>query len=130
MIKIYVPIFIGISLLSCASPEEAIQKQACDLVKDHAKIAMTFRQNMDINESNDPLYRELGVLAYSSSKTAKVLKENDNTVLNNYIINMIYSSYDVPLYINKNDQKQAIKTFIKEQEDLCYKSLRFKTKKQ
>ena len=122
ILKLYVFILFGIILLGCDSPEEKLLKQTCDLVKEHAEIAITFRQDINIDKDNDLLHRELAVLAYSTSEASKVIRES-NPVLDNYLINMIKSAYDVPIYINADDKEQAIRTFIKEQEKLCYKSI-------
>lgn len=121
-LKLYVLLLIGITLLGCDSPEDKLLKQSCDLVKAHAETAITFRQNMSIDEDNNPLYKELALLAYPSSEASKNLRES-LPALDNYIIKMIHSTMNVPIYNNKIDKEQAIRTFINNQEKLCYKSI-------
>ena len=104
----------GLVLFGCATPQEKLLKQTCDLVKQHAEIAMTSRQNNNID-------RVIGVLAYKASEASKILHESQ-PVLDNYIANMVDSAYDIPAYNNLDDKEQAIRSFTKEQEQMCYKS--------
>lgn len=107
-------IILGITLFGCDSPEEKLLKQTCDLIKQHAEIAMQSRQNNNLD-------RNLGVMAYLGSDTFKILREGQ-PIVNDYIIKMIDSAYDIPVYSNLNDKEQAVRTFAKEQEKMCYKS--------
>ena len=55
-------------------------------------------------------------------------KTDGNNIINSQLAEVLEASFNVPIYSKLNDKEQAIKTFTKEQEQLCYASIKI-TKK-
>jgi hypothetical protein len=108
----------------CESKEEKILTQACNLVKDYAEKTMKMRQESNVaSREEDELSKQL-LLAYVESKN----KADGNNIMTSQLAEVLEASFNVPIYSKLDDKEQAIKTFTKEQEQLCYDSIKI-TKK-
>ena len=104
----------------CESKEEKILTQACNLVKDYAEKTMKMRQESNVaSREEDELSKQL-LLAYVESKN----KADGNNIMTSQLAEVLEASFNVPIYSKLDDKEQAIKTFTKEQEQLCYDSIK------
>ena len=104
----------------CESKEEKIRTQACNLVKDYAEKTMKMRQESNaVSREKDELSKQL-LLAYVESKN----KADGNNIMTSQLAEVLEASFNVPIYSKLDDKEQAIKTFTKEQEQLCYESIK------
>jgi hypothetical protein len=113
-----------LAISGCESKEERILTQACNIVKDYAEKTMKMRQESNAaSREEDELLKQL-LLAYVESKN----KADGNNIMTSQLAEVLEASFNVPIYSKLDDKEQAIKTFTKEQEQLCYDSIKI-TKK-
>lgn len=123
-ISLFTCLASALLLSGCESKEEKILTQACNLVKDYAEETMKMRQESNVtSREEEELVKQL-VLTYAESKN----KADGNNIINSQLAEVLEASFNVPIYSKLNDKEQAIKTFTKEQEQLCYASIKI-TKK-
>ena len=104
----------------CESKEEKILTQACNIVKDYAEKTMKMRQESNVkSREHEELSKQL-LLAYVTAKN----NADGNNIINSQLAKVLEASFNVPIYSKLNDKEQAIKTFTKEQEQLCYESIK------
>jgi len=107
-------------LSGCESKEEKILTQACNIVKDYAEKTMKMRQESNVkSREHEELSKQL-LLAYVTAKN----NADGNNIINSQLAKVLEASFNVPIYSKLNDKEQAIKTFTKEQEQLCYESIK------
>lgn len=121
-LKIYLFIYLASTLVlsGCESKEQKILTQACNIVKDYAENTMKMRQESNVTSKEEEEFSKQLLLAYVESKN----KADGNNVINRQLAEVIQASFNVPIYSKLNDKEQAIKTFTKEQEQLCYASIK------
>lgn len=113
-----------LTLSGCQSKEEKFVTEVCNLVKDYAEKTMKMRQESNVaSREEDELSKQL-LLAYVESKN----KADGNNIMTSQLAEVLEASFNVPIYSKLDDKEQAIKTFTKEQEQLCYDSIKI-TKK-
>ena len=113
-----------LAISGCESKEERILTQACNIVKDYAEKTMKMRQESNVtSRETDELSKQL-LVAYAESKN----KDDGNNIISSQLVEVLEASFNVPIYNKLDDKEQAIKTFTKEQEQLCYDSIKI-TKK-
>ena len=123
-ISLFTCLASALVLSGCESKEEKILTQACNLVKDYAEKTMKMRQESNVaSREEDELSKQL-LLAYVESKN----KADGNNIMTSQLAEVLEASFNVPIYSKLDDKEQAIKTFTKEQEQLCYDSIKI-TKK-
>ena len=72
-----------------------------------------------LSREKDELSKQL-LLAYVESKN----KADGNNIMTSQLAEVLEASFNVPIYSKLDDKEQAIKTFTKEQEQLCYESIK------
>ena len=108
----------------CESKEEKLLTQACNIVKDYAEETMKMRQESNVTSREQEEFSKQLLLAYVEAKN----KTDGNNIINSQLAEVLEASFNVPIYSKLNDKEQVIKTFTKEQEQLCYDSIKI-TKK-
>ena len=119
-ISLFTCLASALVLSGCESKEEKILTQACNIVKDYAEKTMKMRQESNVKSRE---YEELSkqlLLAYVTAKN----NADGNNIINSQLAKVLEASFNVPIYSKLNDKEQAIKTFTKEQEQLCYESIK------
>ena len=123
-ISLFTCLASALVLSGCESKEEKILTQACNIVKDYAEKTMKMRQESNVkSREHEELSKQL-LLAYVTAKN----NADGNNIINSQLAKVLEASFNVPIYSKLNDKEQAIKTFTKEQEQLCYDSIKI-TKK-
>ena len=123
-ISLFTCLASALVLSGCESREEKMLTQACNIVKDYAEKTMKMRQESNVaSREEDELSKQL-LLAYVESKN----KADGNNIMTSQLAEVLEASFNVPIYSKLDDKEQAIKTFTKEQEQLCYDSIKI-TKK-
>ena len=123
-ISLFTCLASALVLTGCESKEEKIRTQACNLVKDYAEKTMKMRQESNaVSREKDELSKQL-LLAYVESKN----KADGNNIMTSQLAEVLEASFNVPIYSKLNDKEQIIRAFTKEQEQLCYSSIKI-TKK-
>lgn len=113
-----------LTLSGCQSKEEKFVTEVCNLVKDYAEKTMKMRQESNVTSREEEEFSKQLLLAYVESKN----KADGNNIINSQLAEVLEASFNVPIYSKLNDKEQVIKTFTKEQEQLCYASIKI-TKK-
>ena len=113
-----------LTLSGCQSKEEKFVTEVCNLVKDYAEKTMKMRQESNVTSREEEEFSKQLLLAYVESKN----KADGNNIINSQLAEVLEASFNVPIYSKLDDKEQAIKTFTKEQEQLCYASIKI-TKK-
>ena len=113
-----------LTLSGCQSKEEKFVTEVCNLVKDYAEKTMKMRQESNVTSREEEEFSKQLLLAYVESKN----KADGNNIINSQLAEVLEASFNVPIYSKLDDKEQAIKTFTKEQEQLCYDSIKI-TKK-
>ena len=113
-----------LTLSGCQSKEEKFVTEVCNLVKDYAEKTMKMRQESNVTSREEEEFSKQLLLAYVESKN----KADGNNIINSQLAEVLEASFNVPIYSKLNDKEQVIKTFTKEQEQLCYDSIKI-TKK-
>ena len=109
-----------LTLSGCQSKEEKFVTEVCNLVKDYAEKTMKMRQESNVTSREEEEFSKQLLLAYVESKN----KADGNNIINSQLAEVLEASFNVPIYSKLNDKEQAIKTFTKEQEQLCYESIK------
>lgn len=123
-ISLFTCLASALVLSGCESKEEKILTQACNIVKDYAEKTMKMRQESNVkSREHEELSKQL-LLAYVTAKN----NADGNNIINSQLAKVLEASFNVPIYSKLDDKEQAIKTFTKEQEQLCYDSIKI-TKK-
>ncbi len=119
-ISLFTCLASALVLSGCESKEEKILTQACNIVKDYAEKTMKMRQESNVkSREHEELSKQL-LLAYVTAKN----NADGNNIINSQLAKVLEASFNVPIYSKLNDKEQAIKTFTKEQEQLCYESIK------
>jgi hypothetical protein len=113
-----------LTLSGCQSKEEKFVTEVCNLVKDYAEKTMKMRQESNVTSREEEEFSKQLLLAYVESKN----KADGNNIINSQLAEVLEASFNVPIYSKLNDKEQVIKTFTKEQKQLCYASIKI-TKK-
>jgi hypothetical protein len=113
-----------LTLSGCQSKEEKFVTEVCNLVKDYAEKTMKMRQESNVTSREEEEFSKQLLLAYVESKN----KADGNNIMTSQLAEVLEASFNVPIYSKLDDKEQAIKTFTKEQEQLCYDSIKI-TKK-
>ena len=113
-----------LTLSGCQSKEEKFVTEVCNLVKDYAEKTMKMRQESNVTSREEEEFSKQLLLAYVESKN----KADGNNIMTSQLAEVLEASFNVPIYSKLDDKEQAIKTFTKEQEQLCYASIKI-TKK-
>lgn len=123
-ISLFTCLASALVLSGCESKEEKLLTQACNIVKDYAEETMKMRQESNVTSREQEEFSKQLLLAYVEAKN----KTDGNNIINSQLAEVLEASFNVPIYSKLNDKEQAIKTFTKEQEQLCYASIKI-TKK-
>ena len=123
-ISLFTCLASALVLSGCESKEEKLLTQACNIVKDYAEETMKMRQESNVTSREQEEFSKQLLLAYVEAKN----KTDGNNIINSQLAEVLEASFNVPIYSKLNDKEQAIKTFTKEQEQLCYDSIKI-TKK-
>ena len=119
-ISLFTCLASALVLSGCESKEEKILTQACNIVKDYAEKTMKMRQESNVTSREQEEFSKQLLLAYVEAKN----KTDGNNIINSQLAKVLEASFNVPIYSKLNDKEQAIKTFTKEQEQLCYESIK------
>ena len=110
-----------LTLSGCQSKEEKFVTEVCNLVKDYAEKTMKMRQEeSNVTSREEEEFSKQLLLAYVESKN----KADGNNIINSQLAEVLEASFNVPIYSKLNDKEQVIKTFTKEQKQLCYASIK------
>ena len=123
-ISLFTCLASALVLSGCESKEEKLLTQACNIVKDYAEETMKMRQESNVTSREQEEFSKQLLLAYVEAKN----KTDGNNIINSQLAEVLEASFNVPIYSKLNDKEQVIKTFTKEQEQLCYASIKI-TKK-
>ena len=119
-ISLFTCLASALVLSGCESKEEKLLTQACNIVKDYAEETMKMRQESNVTSREQEEFSKQLLLAYVEAKN----KTDGNNIINSQLAEVLEASFNVPIYSKLNDKEQAIKTFTKEQEQLCYESIK------
>ena len=119
-ISLFTCLASALVLSGCESKEEKILTQACNIVKDYAEKTMKMRQESNVTSREEEEFSKQLLLAYVTAKN----NADGNNIINSQLAKVLEASFNVPIYSKLNDKEQAIKTFTKEQEQLCYESIK------
>lgn len=123
-ISLFTCLASALVLSGCESREEKMLTQACNIVKDYAEKTMRMRQESNVTSREEEKFLKQILLAYVESKN----KADGNNIINSQLAKVLEASFNVPIYSKLNDKEQIIRAFTKEQEQLCYSSIKI-TKK-
>lgn len=123
-ISLFTCLASALVLSGCESREEKMLTQACNIVKDYAEKTMRMRQESNVTSREEEKFLKQILLAYVESKN----KADGNNIINSQLAKVLEASFNVPIYSKLNDKEQIIRVFTKEQEQLCYSSIKI-TKK-
>ena len=123
-ISLFTCLASALVLSGCESREEKMLTQACNIVKDYAEKTMKMRQESNVTSREEKEFLKQILLSYVESKN----KADGNNIMTSQLAEVLEASFNVPIYSKLDDKEQAIKTFTKEQEQLCYDSIKI-TKK-
>ena len=123
-ISLFTCLASALVLSGCESREEKMLTQACNIVKDYAEKTMRMRQESNVTSREEKEFLKQILLSYVESKN----KADGNNIINSQLAKVLEASFNVPIYSKLNDKEQIIRAFTKEQEQLCYSSIKI-TKK-